>query len=145
MSFSLEKILEAAASHPFYSTSIITTTLPSSEITLQSFPLIAKYQLHKFIISALESDPTFLRGTYLSPTGGTTGTVGSRFFFVTDTGENRRQRERAGQLMRDLGAVDENDIVLNMHSGQSLYRYVHCLLTLGRSSGILTDVWGNYV
>lgn len=127
MSFSLEKILEAAASHPFYSNSI-STTLHSSERTLQSFPLIAKYQLHQLIISALKSDPSFLRGSYLSPTGGTTGTVGSIFFFITDTGENRRQREKAGQLMRDLGAVDENDIVLNMHNGQSLYRYVHCLL-----------------
>lgn len=119
MSFPLEKILEAAASHRFYS-----ATLTSSEKTLQAFPLVNKYQLHKCIHTALESDPNFLRSSYLSPTGGTTETVGSRFFFVTDTGENRRQREKTGQLMRDLGVVDENDIVFNLHSGASLYRYV---------------------
>lgn len=126
MSFPLEKILEAAASHPFYS-----ATLTSSEKTLQAFPLVEKYQLHKCIQTALESDPGFLRSSYLSPTGGTTETVGARFFFVTDTGENRRQREKAGQLIRELGVVDENDVVLNLHSGASLYRYVSCFALLG--------------
>lgn len=124
MTFSLEQVLEAAAAHPFYSTRISSS---ERERTRLSFPLLEKYQLHDSIISAINSDPNFLRSVYLSPTGGTTNaTPGARFFFITDTVENRRQREKAGELMRDLGVVNENDIVLNLHNGQSLYRYVRC-------------------
>lgn len=117
MPYSIEKILEAAASHPFYSKRV-----SSSEKSLSAFPLMVKPELHDNIQTMILSDPKFLKSAYTSLTGGSSGVTPGPCFFVVDAAENRRQRQRAGEFMRSLHAIDENDIVLNLHAGGGLYR-----------------------
>lgn len=116
MPFTLEQILNSAASHPFYS-----NYLSSFVGDLSDFPLLDKPTLHESLHSAIVSDPSFLQSVYISPTGGSSG-AGKSLFFVTDAGENRRQREKAGQLIGRLRAIEKHDIVLNLHGGNALYR-----------------------
>lgn len=65
---------------------------------------------------------TFHQSTYISVTGGGGG-AGTSLAFLTDIRENRAQRAAAGELLRQLDVLDENDCVLSMHTSGKLYRF----------------------
>lgn len=66
---------------------------------------------------------TFREGSYTSVTGGG-WKRGVPMLFLTDSGENRRQRESVGSLIRAIGIVKPADWILNIHVSGYLYRYV---------------------
>lgn len=45
--------------------------------------------------------------------------------FLTDSAENRRQRESIGALIQALGIVQPTDWILNLHVSGYLYRLVY--------------------
>ncbi|CAG8926282.1 unnamed protein product [Penicillium salamii] len=69
---------------------------------------------------------TFRQGSYTSVTGGG-WKRGVPMLFLTDSGENRRQRESVGSLIRAVGIVKPADWILNIHVSGYLYRSLDLL------------------
>lgn len=91
---------------------------------------VAKWSFSVIERLAADDSPknTFRRGSYTSVTGGG-WKRGVPMLFLTDSGENRRQRETIGSLIQAVGIVTPTDWILNIHVSGYLYRYVlmiHC-------------------
>lgn len=71
-------------------------------------------------------DNTFRQSSYTSVTGGG-WSRGVPMLFLTDSAENRRQREAIGALIQALGIVQPTDWILNIHVSGYLYRYIYVL------------------
>lgn len=65
---------------------------------------------------------TFRHSTYISVTGGGSGSLTNPLAFLTDLKENRAQREANGHMLRRLNAIEDGDCVLSLHTSGNLYR-----------------------
>ncbi|KAJ6035659.1 uncharacterized protein N7446_010419 [Penicillium canescens] len=69
---------------------------------------------------------TFRQSSYTSVTGGG-WSRGIPMLFLTDSAENRRQRESIGALIEAVGIVQPTDWILNIHVSGYLYRSLDLL------------------
>lgn len=109
---SLQTIFELARSHPFYREDL------RNAHRFEDAPVLEKPTLYARVETALD-DPTFRRGLYLSPSGGSTGRP---LFFPSDIQENQRQRELLAPRLRAAGILDETSVVLNMFPAGNMVR-----------------------
>lgn len=88
----------------------------SVELTVSSYRTIER-------LCADESvDNTYRRSSYVSITGGGSGTS-LPMLFLTDSEENFNQRIAMGKLMKACKMVEPSDWVLNLHYSGNFYRY----------------------
>jgi phenylacetate-CoA ligase len=109
----LQQIFEAARSHPFYGEAL------RGVARFEDCPVLEKPALYEAVRRALE-DPAFRRGTYFSPSGGTTS--GRPLYFPTDIRENKRQRRLLARRLKVAGLLGDTTIALNLFPGTRMYR-----------------------
>ncbi|KAK8023486.1 hypothetical protein PG991_006725 [Apiospora marii] len=148
LTYSLADVLAVAKVHPFYSNSQYP---PSDEAIreirrhaslqpivtdLRKQPLLFKEDLYivtERLIHDTSPQNTYRNSAYTSVTGG--GGNSKPLFFATDALENRRQRARFGQFLRNLGLIQPGDWVLTTHVGGDLYRSLDLMLEVTENAG----------
>ncbi|KAK9760063.1 hypothetical protein K7432_016295 [Basidiobolus ranarum] len=123
MLYSLEEVLSAGVRHPLYA-----SLRYPSKLDLAAIPLLDKVTLYNQLQYAINSDKSILQSAYLSPTGGTSD--GPLLYFITDTDENRAQREEMGRLMNEQSVITKEDIVLVLQGGKYMYRSLDLICEL---------------
>ncbi|KAI5779668.1 hypothetical protein DFH27DRAFT_387807 [Peziza echinospora] len=118
----LQEILIQASTHPYYINLLTPEQQAQSptSLTLPAFPFLTKDHLFAGIAHLLATDPTFLHGIYISPTGGTRSVI--NLFNFTCSRENRQIRKHASRLIRVLGLLGPTDIVANLHEVTRMYQ-----------------------
>ncbi|KAK6836924.1 hypothetical protein PG987_007419 [Apiospora arundinis] len=138
--FTLAEILAVAKVHPFYSNSQYPpndeaiceikqhAALHPVEADLSKQPLLFKTHLYtttERLIHDTSPHNTYRNNAYTSVTGG--GGKSKPLFFATDALENRRQRARFGQFLRDIGLIQHGDWVLTTHvAGSDVGNHGEC-------------------
>ncbi|KAK9710280.1 hypothetical protein K7432_008520 [Basidiobolus ranarum] len=127
MLYRLEEVLSSGAKHPLYA-----SLQYPSKLDLAAIPLLDKVTLYNQIQYAVKADKSILQSAYLSPTGGTSS--GPLLYFITDTHENRAQREEMGRFMNEQNVITKEDIVLVIHGGRYMYRSLDLICELIENS-----------
>ncbi|WEW61325.1 hypothetical protein PRK78_006815 [Emydomyces testavorans] len=157
--YSLAQVLAIARAHPFYSDVKYPPTPDSvAEILaavednnddardLKRFPLSRKETLYQ-TIQRLTADTNPRNGYrqrgYISVTGG--GSGGVPMVFVTDSTENRRQRDVIGGLVRTCGLIETGDWMLTMHISGSFYRALDLTAEVVEQAGAGVFCAGHYM
>nr|KMM72198.1 hypothetical protein CPAG_08495 [Coccidioides posadasii RMSCC 3488] len=147
--YSLQDILAMAMVHPFYSAAGYPPTPESaskilaaarlnkqSVLDLKRFPLTRKESLYR-TIQRLSADPDPRNGyrqqAYISVTGG--GSGGVPMVFVTDSVENRRQRDVTGALVKHCRLIEPGDWMLTMHIAGHFYRALDLMTEIAEQAG----------
>ncbi|AEO56071.1 hypothetical protein MYCTH_2300559 [Thermothelomyces thermophilus ATCC 42464] len=147
--YSLNEVLAVARIHPFYNPAVqyppdeegIRAVLESaakeqSAPDLGRVPLTTKKDLYKTIerlAGDASPDNTYRRSAYLSITGG--GSGGLPMLFATDAAENRAQRARMGNLIRNCRLIGPGDWVLTTHASGHFYRSLDLTLEILGNAG----------
>ncbi|KAK6859077.1 hypothetical protein PG995_004930 [Apiospora arundinis] len=146
--FTLAEILAVAKVHPFYSNSQYPlnneaigeatrhASLHPMEADLSKQPLLFKNDLYattERLIHDISPNNAYRSNAYTSVTGG--GGKSKPLFFATDALENRRQRARFGQFLRNIGLIQHGDWVLTTHVGGDLYRSLDLVLEIMENAG----------
>ncbi|KAK8859087.1 hypothetical protein PGQ11_009821 [Apiospora arundinis] len=146
--FTLAEILAVAKVHPFYSYSQYPpndeaiceikqhAALHPAEADLSRQPLLFKNDLYtttERLIHDTSPHNTYRNNAYTSVTGG--GGKSKPLFFATDALENRRQRARFGQFLRNIRLIQHGDWVLTTHVGGDLYRSLDLMLEIMENAG----------
>jgi len=129
----LEEILERGARHTFFQNHFQGGS--PSRAKLSDFAIMSKAALYDTLCrmerqARGEEEPAspeeqqlaahFFKGVYLSPSGGSSGLF--PLYFVTDGGENRRQRELMALLMGDIGPFGAPHAASLLFGGSLMYR-----------------------
>ncbi|KAL2159648.1 hypothetical protein VTH06DRAFT_2217 [Thermothelomyces fergusii] len=147
--YSLSEVLAVAKIHPFYNPSVqyppdeegirAALELAAKEEQapdLSRVPLTTKNDLYK-TIERLASDAspanTYRQSSYLGVTGG--GSGGLPMLFATDAAENRAQRARMANLIRNCRLIEPGDWALTTHTGGYFYRSLDLTLELLENAG----------
>ncbi|KAF5879011.1 uncharacterized protein Bfra_006216 [Botrytis fragariae] len=147
--YSLAEVLAVAENHPFYNENILypadsksVTKLQESAFSkekkadLEEQPLLDKKTLYKSIKRLTHDvDPrnTYRHGSYMSITGGGSGSI--PMMFAVDAHENRRQRARMGDLLRVCGVIESKDFVLSTHLAGGFYRSLDLVTEMIENAG----------
>ncbi|TGO44720.1 hypothetical protein BCON_0471g00040 [Botryotinia convoluta] len=147
--YSLAEVLAVAENHPFYNEGILypadlKTVMKLQESTfskekradLQEQPLLDKKTLYKSIKRLTHDvDPrnTYRHGSYMSITGGGSGSI--PMMFAVDARENRRQRAQMGDLLRVCGVIEPKDLVLSTHLAGGFYRSLDLVTEMMENAG----------
>ncbi|KAF7906960.1 uncharacterized protein EAF01_004547 [Botrytis porri] len=135
--YTLAEVMAVAENHPFYNEDIFypadsKTVIKLQEsafskekkVDLQEQPLLDKkntvYKSIKRLTHDLDPKNTYRHGSYMSITGGGSGSI--PMMFAVDAHENRRQRARMGDLLRVCGVIEPKDFVLSTHLAGGFYR-----------------------
>ncbi|KAJ6187251.1 hypothetical protein N7519_002159 [Penicillium mononematosum] len=138
--YTLGEVLAVARNHPFYNRDVkyplspnevlsVTSEAQSSDDEFQQYPIIDKKNIFSVIETLAADDSpenTFRQSSYTSVTGGG-WSRGVPMLFLTDSAENRRQRESIGALIEAVGIVQPKDWILNIHVSGYLYRSLDLL------------------
>jgi phenylacetate-CoA ligase len=114
----LQRIFEAARAHPFYREALRDVR------RFEDCPVLEKPALYELVRQSL-ADPAFRRGTYFSPSGGTT--TGRPLYFPTDVRENKRQRRLLARHLKAAGILGDTTIALNLFPCARMYRSLEIL------------------
>ncbi|KAL2190917.1 hypothetical protein L209DRAFT_24694 [Thermothelomyces heterothallicus CBS 203.75] len=155
--YSLNEVLAVARIHPFYNPAVqyppdeecIRAVLElaakeQSAPDLGRVPLTTKKDLYKTIerlAGDANPDNTYRRSAYLSITGG--GSGGLPMLFATDAAENRAQRARMGNLIRNCRLIEPGDWVLTTHASGHFYRSLDLTLEILENAGASVLSAGN--
>ncbi|KAJ5836570.1 hypothetical protein N7447_002596 [Penicillium robsamsonii] len=138
--YTLGDVAAVARKHPFYNPSVkyplfphevgdVIKSTPLDNDWFSHFPIIEKKNIFPVIERLAEDDSpenSFRQSSYTSVTGGG-WSRGVPMLFLTDSGENRRQRESIGALIKAIGIVQPTDWILNIHVSGYLYRSLDLL------------------
>ena len=105
---------------PFYIRKICKThlTLPESNSMTDENK---RYNVIERLIRDLSPDNVYRHSSYLSITGGGSGSI--PMLFATDVHENRRQRAAMGRFLQISRVIEPGDVVLSTHIAGGFYRY----------------------
>ncbi|KAE8380410.1 hypothetical protein BDV26DRAFT_279488 [Aspergillus bertholletiae] len=139
--YSLDEVLRVAQKHPFYNPDVqfpphpedIPQIIKSSDLpngsNLCRYRIIKKKDIFD-VIQRLATDDspsnTFRYSSYTSVTGGG-WSRGIPMLFLTDSAENKRQRETMGAIIKAVGIIEARDWVVNIHVSGYLYRSLDLL------------------
>ncbi|MDZ4837594.1 MAG: hypothetical protein SGJ27_27730 [Candidatus Melainabacteria bacterium] len=110
----VDKIFELAKKHPFYAERYRDAS------NFADAPTTDKAHLYKVINQALDEDPTFREGVYLSPTGGST--PDRLLYFPTDIEDNQLQRKMLSPYLNEAKIFSPQTILLNLFGSNMMYR-----------------------
>lgn len=111
---SIKGIFELAAKHPFYAERY------RDAYCFSDAPTTDKSELYRVINKAFDDSPSFRKGIYLSPTGGSTPDC--LLYFPTDIQDNELQRKLLSPYLNDAKIFTPDMVVLNIFGSNMMYR-----------------------